>query len=127
MKRPKVHRSKARIVSGPTKVKTVAKVRRTKTEAYGNLYDWLKICAAVKRRDGYKCRKCGRPEHELGLHVDHIIEVSRGGQTIMSNLRCLCPICHADRPSHRSAKHLILHEAKTREQRRLPKGPRRRV
>lgn len=122
MKRPKVHKSKARIVTGPKKAGTVSKIRRTKEQAYGDRWTWTAICAEVKRRAGYKCQKCRRPESDLGLQVDHIVEVARGGATAFYNLRALCPICHANRPSHKAAKKLILHEANNREKRRVSKG-----
>lgn len=122
IKRPKVHKSKAKIVSGPKKAGCVAKIRRTKTQAYGDRWTWAAMCAEVKRRANYKCQKCSRPESEYGLQVDHIIEVSRGGATAFYNLRALCPYCHAARPSHKSAKKLILHEANHREKSRVPKG-----
>lgn len=122
MKRPKVHKSKARIVTGASKPKTVAKIRRTTVQSYGDRWTWAAICAEVKKRAGHKCQKCRRPESEYGLQVDHIVEVSRGGQTAFYNLRALCPYCHAARPSHKSAKKLILHEANNREKSRVPKG-----
>lgn len=121
MKRPKVHKSKARIVTGPSKAKTVSKIRRTKEQSYGDRWTWTAICAEVKRRAHHRCQKCGRPEAEHGLQVDHIVEVSRGGVTAFYNLRALCPFCHAARPSHKAAKNLILHEANNREKRRVPK------
>lgn len=95
-----------RIATGPTKPKIVAKVRRTKEQAYGVRTAWQAICEKVKARDGYKCRLCSSIEH---LQVDHIRPVSKGGQTIMPNLWTLCAICHAKRPGHKSARHLILH------------------
>lgn len=96
-----------RRIGGPpksVKPKMVAKVRRTKQQAYTD--NWSAISAAVKKRDGYKCRLCSCTEY---LQVDHIIPVSKGGQTIMSNLWTLCDICHSKRPGHAAAKHLILH------------------
>lgn len=122
MKRPKVHKAKARIVTGPKKASTVTKIRRTKEQAYGDRWTWTAICAEVKRLAGHKCQKCQRPESEYGLQVDHIVEVSRGGATAFYNLRALCPICHAARPSHKAAKKLILHEANNSEKRRVSKG-----
>lgn len=116
MKRPKVHKSKARIIAGPKKAATVSKIRRPKEKAYGDRWTWAEMCAAVKKRDNHCCVKCGRHESELGLQVDHIIEVSRGGITAMYNLRSLCPICHANRPSHRAAKQLILSKVKKAKQ-----------
>ncbi len=98
-----------RVKVGPPKVgaKTVAKVRRTRQQAYGSRQDWGEISAAVKRRDGHKCRKCPATDY---LQVDHIIPVHKGGRTIMSNLWTLCDLCHSKRPGHKRAKHLILHK-----------------
>jgi len=94
---------------GPPKigVAKVAKIRRTSTQAYGTRSDWSIISAAVKKRDGHKCRLCPRVTY---LQVDHIIPISKGGQTVMTNLWTLCDICHSKRPSSKCAKHLILHQ-----------------
>lgn len=49
----------------------------------------------VLKRDGFKCRYCGRrAEDGVQLEVDHIIPVSRGGKTEMSNLQTLCRDCN---------------------------------
>lgn len=87
----------------------VAKVRRTSVQAYGERADWMAIRKRVLARDGYKCVKCGRTEH---LQVDHIRQIAKGGQTTMTNLWTLCAFCHAKRPGHGNAKHLILAKTK---------------
>lgn len=64
---------------------------------------WWSICAKVKARDGYKCVQCRTPERkEKGgyLHVHHIRELSKGGQTVMSNLISLCDKCHHTKHRH---------------------------
>lgn len=49
----------------------------------------------VLRRDGFRCQICGITAKEgAKLHVDHIIPVSKGGKTILSNLRTLCDRCN---------------------------------
>ncbi len=49
----------------------------------------------VLRRDSFKCQICGATAKEgAKLHVDHIIPVSKGGKTILSNLRTLCDRCN---------------------------------
>lgn len=51
----------------------------------------------VLKRDGFRCQICGRSVKDdpyLKLHVDHIIPVSKGGKSIMSNLRTLCDDCN---------------------------------
>ncbi len=49
----------------------------------------------VMERDGYTCRLCGRymPDGD-GIHIDHIVPVSKGGKTVPSNLRVLCAKCN---------------------------------
>lgn len=46
-------------------------------------------------RDNYTCQLCGKymPD-EIGLHVDHIISISKGGKTVPSNLQVLCSKCN---------------------------------
>lgn len=49
----------------------------------------------VLKRDNYTCQICGATAKEgAKLHVDHIIPVSRGGKTVMSNLQTLCERCN---------------------------------
>jgi len=98
-----------RVRIGPPKVgpKMVAKIRRTRTQAYGTRAEWTAVASSVKQRDGHRCRKCSGTKF---LQVDHIIPTSKGGRTTMSNLWTLCDICHSNRPGHKQAKHLILHK-----------------
>lgn len=49
------------------------------------------IAAEVWRRDGGRCVKC---ESRESLHIDHIIPLSQGGATIVSNLQLLCESCN---------------------------------
>ena len=92
---------------GPPKVKIVAKIRRTQEQAYGSRAHWDNMRLSVKQRDNNRCRKCSSTEY---LQVDHIVPVSKGGQTVMSNLWTLCDRCHSKRPGHKQAKALILHK-----------------
>lgn len=50
----------------------------------------------VLKRDGYKCCVCGKTEKDgVRLEIDHIIPVSKGGQSTISNLQTLCNSCNA--------------------------------
>jgi 5-methylcytosine-specific restriction endonuclease McrA len=52
---------------------------------------------AIMKRDGFRCRLCGRDaskDNSVRLHVDHIVPVSRWGRTIESNLQTLCRECN---------------------------------
>lgn len=49
----------------------------------------------VFRRDGFRCRYCGRSVDDgVTLHADHVIPVSRGGQTLIDNLVTACLECN---------------------------------
>ena len=49
----------------------------------------------IMLRDNYTCQMCGKymPD-EVGLHIDHIIPISKGGKTVPSNLQVLCSKCN---------------------------------
>lgn len=49
----------------------------------------------IKERDNYTCQICGKymPD-EVGLHIDHIVPISKGGKTIEQNLQVLCDKCN---------------------------------
>lgn len=50
----------------------------------------------IMKRDNYTCQKCGKymPD-EVGLEVDHIIPIKKGGKSIRSNLQVLCDNCNS--------------------------------
>lgn len=49
----------------------------------------------VLRRDGFRCVLCGSAASDgVKLEVDHIVPVSKGGRTELSNLRTLCDRCN---------------------------------
>ena len=54
----------------------------------------------IARRDNYTCQICGKymPD-EVGLHIDHIIPVAKGGKSIPSNLQVLCSKCNGRKSS----------------------------
>lgn len=55
---------------------------------------------AVMKRDNYTCKLCGkRMLDEVGLHIDHIIPIAKGGKSIPSNLRVLCSKCNGSKGS----------------------------
>ncbi len=46
-------------------------------------------------RDNYTCRMCGKYMPDgVGLHIDHIVPISKGGKSIPSNLQVLCSKCN---------------------------------
>lgn len=49
----------------------------------------------IKVRDNYTCQICGKYMPDgVGLHIDHIIPISKGGKTVESNLQVLCSVCN---------------------------------
>ncbi len=74
---------------------------------YGKRSDWYNLCQEVKKRDGFKCVFCKKPESiKEGVfhHVHHIRRLADGGTTTKSNLVLTCESCHSKRPGH---SHLI--------------------
>lgn len=66
---------------------------RRKQLARSKMTDKLRY--TVLKRDGFRCKICGRSaEDGVKLHVDHIIPVSKGGETTLDNLRALCEQCN---------------------------------
>lgn len=52
----------------------------------------------IMTRDRYTCQLCGKymPD-EIGLHIDHIVSISKGGKTVSSNLQVLCSKCNGSK------------------------------
>ncbi len=51
----------------------------------------------VLKRDNFRCVICGTSPAtslECKLHIDHIVPWSRGGKTVLENLRTLCEPCN---------------------------------
>lgn len=56
-----------------------------------------KLREHIKERDNYTCCNCGNStykEPNLLLEIDHIIPVSKGGETVEDNLQTLCWKCN---------------------------------
>ena len=53
---------------------------------------WVRVRRDVFKRDGYRCRECGRAGK---LECDHITPLHRGGAKYdLTNLQTLCRDCH---------------------------------
>ena len=79
-------------------------VTRSQTDSYNSGGEsWWSIRAKVAERDGHKCRDCGTPENpkdKVYHECHHLKELSKGGQTVMSNLVLLCTKCHSLKHRH---------------------------
>ena len=75
------------------KIKYQTSDEMRKKRARSQMTDKLRY--QILKRDGFRCKLCGRSaEDGVKLHVDHIIPVSKGGETVPSNLRTLCETCN---------------------------------
>ena len=53
---------------------------------------WARARRACFRRDGYRCRRCGRPGR---LEAHHVKPLDKGGAALdVANLIALCRYCH---------------------------------
>lgn len=70
--------------------------------------NWDKISEACKRRDGYRCKKCGAKGRKAGgsitLQACHIVSKRKGGQDVLSNLVTKCVACHTRERGHSHMK-----------------------
>lgn len=73
---------------------------RKESEDYRRSVERAKLTLSLRydvlKRDNFRCVLCGRSSANSGveLEVDHIIPVSKGGETEMYNLRTLCRDCN---------------------------------
>jgi HNH endonuclease domain protein len=55
----------------------------------------------IAKRDNYTCQICGKYMPDgVGLHIDHIIPIKKGGKSIPSNLQVLCSKCNGKKSSN---------------------------
>ena len=52
------------------------------------------LTAQVIDRDNARCRWCGFANATRQLEADHIVPESKGGETTLANLQCLCSACN---------------------------------
>lgn len=61
----------------------------------------VRLVIALKRRDGRRCRGCGkRFRGRRNPTVDHCVPRSRGGTNALRNLRLLCARCNSRKSNH---------------------------
>lgn len=54
----------------------------------------------IAMRDNYTCQVCGKYMPDgVGLHIDHIVPIKKGGKSIPSNLQVLCSKCNGKKSS----------------------------
>ena len=81
------------LTTTPTKLLELAKSDEAKT------YERNKMTSSLRRkimeRDKYTCQICGKVMLDtVGLQIDHIIPINKGGKSVEENLQVLCSICN---------------------------------
>lgn len=56
-----------------------------------------KMRFSIYKRDGYRCRICGRSGLFDDLEIDHIKPIAKGGKTTYDNLQTLCKHCNKEK------------------------------
>lgn len=59
-----------------------------------------KMRFAIYKRDGYRCRICGRTQKSTLLEVDYIYPIAKGGKSTYNNLQTLCHNCNVKRSKY---------------------------
>lgn len=79
----------------------VTKIKRdgySTVNGFSKNNEWWAIRAAVVKRDGGKCVPCKRKGLAIkGSEVHHVLPLSKGGRTVMTNLMTVCQLCHERR------------------------------
>ena len=74
-------------------------LKNQSAKEYQQKHERSKMSASLRytvlRRDRFRCQICGATQADgVKLHVDHIVPISKGGKTELSNLRTLCEQCN---------------------------------
>lgn len=77
----------------PLRSKAITDRRRARQYASEGSYtpsEWEELCAHYE----YCCLACWRQEPEITLTADHIVPISKGGSSFISNIQPLCRECN---------------------------------
>lgn len=86
-------------LNGSTEKNIVGVKKETQSGRSIRKINW-RLRATVLIRDNCLCKMCGASpakDPSVVLHVDHIKPWSKGGETIIENLRTLCSVCNIGR------------------------------
>jgi len=94
-----------RATTGRRKISGVRSIRRdtyNSNSGFSQKNGWWEINALVVKRSGGQCEAYlgGRRCNNRGKEVHHIVPLSRGGRTTMTNLIHICAACHDARHNH---------------------------
>lgn len=101
-KAPKVQRKAASFKR--TVHSGVTKIRRdgySTVNGFSKQNEWWAISAIVRKRSKGLCEDHAKRGAQVkGVEVHHIVPLSKGGRTVLSNLLHLCLDCHNRRHTH---------------------------
>ena len=87
----KMMRNKVPTLTKPAATRNVSQAHITKQRSLMT----PELRKQIMERDNYTCQKCGRYMPDgFGLEIDHIVPVSKGGETVPWNLQVLCCDCN---------------------------------
>ena len=87
-------------------INLINKLNNKRGDFYNDREIWDAICRvergkvsnrmrfSIYKRDGYRCRICGRSGAFNDLEIDHIRPIAKGGKTTYDNLQTLCRRCN---------------------------------
>lgn len=74
--------------------------RRSREKGSGGAHTAKQWQDLVRLYD-HRCLRCGKQEPEITLHGDHVLPISRGGSSDISNIQPLCARCNKSKgPKH---------------------------
>ncbi len=94
------HREEIRVNGGrwernnPDYIRTKNARRRAKTSQATGCYTQVEW-RVLKKRYGFRCLCCDKPENEEPLTADHIVPLSKGGRNSIDNIQPLCLSCNS--------------------------------
>lgn len=83
-------------------VRKARRAYRARKRANGGYATSDEVEGIIVRQRG-KCAVCGNPL-KYGVHIDHVVPVSRGGTSDPANLQALCPKCNLSKGAKDSAE-----------------------
>lgn len=101
-----VYRRKSDLFYPNTIQALISKLNNKNGTFYNDRSIWDAICRvergkvsnkmrfSIYKRDGYRCRMCGRTGRFVDLEIDHIKPIAKGGKSTYSNLQTLCKRCN---------------------------------
>ena len=104
-----IYDSKSQTFDADQIMPLIKKLNNKNGDFYNDRDIWDSICRvergkvsnkmrfSIYKRDGYRCRICGKSELSDYLEIDHIKPIAKGGKTTYDNLQTLCRNCNKEK------------------------------